>query len=838
MGSASFLKNLLTRFGVEFGLMGLIGLGLLTFQHPELLKLSQYSERPLSELTEVLRTTEQILVRAEAAQDRFLVSRQPTDLQSYNSEITALNGQLARMSQLVRNKPREHAMAVKLGHLIRAHIETANTQVMNPQRRPAQTEESLDKTRYQIRHQLVEMQAASAPAIKFKPTKEGQNFLLGLCAAMALIVVSRVLQRKEQRETRKAVEALQGKSILLDTILNSMSEALIVVDQNGWFTHYNAAAQRIIGSRIKEIATDSSVEQLGFFNLEAGRPFTRKELPLYRALSGDRVDDQEIFVQNAEHPDGIYISLSSRPLNDIDGGISGALIVFKDISRRKMVEQEWIRAREAALEASQKKSDFLAAMSHEIRTPMNGVIGMTTLLADTHLNPEQTDYVGNIKRSAESLLMLINDLLDHSKIEAGKIRLDPQPLDLQFLVEDVLEMFKPTVAEKNIGLECRFDGRNLWHYRADAGRLRQILVNLMGNAVKFTEKGFVRLEVSSRGDSDGKTALLFEIKDTGQGLQEHEKRSLFQKYFQAKAGMKFGGTGLGLSICKQLVDLMGGEIGVESVPGVGSNFWFMVNLEECAGEVQPQSSEIRFAKIFSGHVLVAEDQIVNQRVAESYLTKLGLKVEIAGNGQIALEKARSKSYDLIFMDCQMPVLNGYEATKQLRLLENTLGRKTPVVALTAEGTSGERKSCYEAGMDDFLTKPLELHKLIATLHRWLKPSEKNLDLKALESLKDLISNDRSLTEVLIEDLEQTGPVLLHEIREGIEARNLEKISEAAHALKSSAATLGAKQVSELCQKLEDLQDFTEAEFLLKQTERKFFESLSELKTYSSRVRAA
>ncbi|WP_374031353.1 response regulator [Bdellovibrio bacteriovorus] len=237
-------------------------------------------------------------------------------------------------------------------------------------------------------------------------------------------------------------------------------------------------------------------------------------------------------------------------------------------------------------------------------------------------------------------------------------------------------------------------------------------------------------------------------------------------------------------------------------------------------------------------MLVAEDQIVNQRVAESYLTKLGLKVEIAGNGQIALEKARSKSYDLIFMDCQMPVLNGYEATKQLRLLENTLGRKTPVVALTAEGTSGERKSCYEAGMDDFLTKPLELHKLIETLHRWLKPSEKNLDLKALESLKDLISNDRSLTEVLIEDLEQTGPVLLHEIREGIEARNLEKISDAAHALKSSAATLGAKQVSELCQKLEDLQDFTEAEFLLKQTERKFFESLSELKTYSSRVRAA
>lgn len=837
MGSASFLKILLTRFGVELGLIILMGLGFLTFQRPELLQLSQYSEKSSSELYEVLRHTEQTLARAETAQDRFLVSRQTSDLQSYNGEITAMNGHLAQLSQLMRHKPQEYSQAVKLGHLIRNHIEATNAQVTNPQRRPAQAVESLKMTRNQINHQLIEMQAAASPKIKFKPTKDGQNFILGLCAAVVLIVLSRLLQRKERKQNQNAVEALQGKSILLDTILNSMSEALIVVDQNGWFTHYNAAAQRIIGSKIKEISTDSSVEQLGFYNQE-GHLLTKKELPLCRALSGDRVDDLELYVQNDEHPEGMYVSLSSRPLNDIEGGISGALIVFKDISRRKMVEQEWIRAREAALEASQKKSDFLAAMSHEIRTPMNGVIGMTTLLADTRLETEQQDYVGNIKRSAESLLMLINDLLDHSKIEAGKIRLDPQPLDLQFLVEDVLEMFKPTVAEKNIELDCRFDGKNLWHYRGDAGRLRQILVNLLGNAVKFTEKGLVRLEISSRGDRDGKTALLFEVKDTGQGLQEHEKRSLFQKYFQAKAGMKFGGTGLGLSICKQLVDLMGGEIGVESVPGVGSNFWFLVNLEECSGEVVPQNSETKFAKIFTGRVLVAEDQIVNQRVAENYLSKLGLTVDIAINGQVALEKAQANAYDLIFMDCQMPVLNGYEATRQLRVLENSLGRKTPVVALTAEGTSGEKKSCFESGMDDFLTKPLELHKLIETLHRWIKPSEKNLDLKALESLKDLISQDRSLTEVLIEDLEQSGPALLHQMREGIDGKNLEMISEAAHALKSSAATLGASNVAELCQKLESLQGLDEAEFLLKQTERKFFESLSELKAYSVRIKAA
>lgn len=837
MGSASLLRTLLARFGVELGLLGLLALGYLTFQRPELLQLTQYSERPTTELSEVLNNVEKVLSRADHFQNAFLKSRNPVDLKEYNQSISSLNGQLARLSRATRQDSAVQAEAVKLGHMIRRHIETANNQLMSPGRSPARAEESLELTQYQIQHQLIEMKAASAP-LQFKPTPQGLKFLWGLGAAIFLILISRLLQRKESRQQVQHIQGLEGKSILLDTILNSMSEALIVVDQNGWFTHYNAAAQRIIGSKIKETATESSVEALGFYNPEQGRTYTRKELPLYRALSGDRVDDLEIFVQNQEHPEGIYISLSSRPLNDIDGGISGALIVFKDVSRRKLVEQEWIRAREAAVEASQKKSDFLAAMSHEIRTPMNGVIGMTTLLRDTRLDPEQQDYVGNIKRSAESLLMLINDLLDHSKIEAGKIRLDPQPLDLQFLVEDVLEMFKPTTAEKNIGLECRFDGKMAWHYKADAGRLRQILVNLLGNAVKFTEKGFVRIEVSSRGDRDGKTALLFEIKDTGQGLQEHEKKSLFQKYFQAGAGMKFGGTGLGLSICRQLVDLMGGNIGVESVPGVGSNFWFQVDLPLCEGEELPRSSDIRFAKIFSGHVLVAEDQVVNQRVAESYLRKLGLTVDIANNGEVALQKLQERDYDLVFMDCQMPVLNGYQATQQLRLQENTKARKTPVIALTAEGTSGERKSCFEAGMDDFLTKPLELHRLIEVLHRWMKPAEKTLDLKALQNIKDLMSQDRSLTEVLIEDLEQSGPALLHEIREGINELNRDRVSEAAHALKSSAATLGAKNVSELCQKLEDNQDFHEAEFLLKQVERKFFESLSELKLYSAKMKAA
>lgn len=835
MGSASLIKSLLTRFGVELGLLGLLILAVYTFQHPDYLHVSHFYERSSSELGQNLRMLDAALVRAESSHRTFLFSRQNSDIQIYNSALSEINGHLAQLSKLTRSEPGRHLQAVELGHRIRQHVEAANLQITSGGRVPASSQKDLELTRAQIRHQLIEMQAAEP--VRFKPDTRARFLLWGLTVSVLLILAGRLLQYRERREFLGKIVQLDGKTILLDTILNSMSEGLVVIDKRGWFTHYNAAAQRIIGTRIKEVSSEDSVERLGFYIAGQAEPLDKSSLPLLRALHGDRVDDLEIHVLNETHPEGIYITLSSRPLNDIDGDISGALIVFKDISRRKMVEQEWIRAREAALEASQKKSDFLAAMSHEIRTPMNGVIGMTTLLGDTHLNPEQKDYVGNIKRSAESLLMLINDLLDHSKIEAGKIHLDPQPVDLQFLAEDVLDMFRPVVAEKNIGLDCRFDGKMQWHYRADAGRLRQILVNLVGNAVKFTEKGFVRLEVSSRGDIGGRTILLFEIKDSGAGLQEHEKRSLFQKYFQAKAGMKFGGTGLGLSICKQLVDLMGGSLGVESVPGVGSNFWFQVELPMCEAHDVPRLMEAKFEKIFEGHVLVAEDQPVNQRVVESYLKKLGLTVDIVSNGAQALERMRRGHYDLIFMDCQMPVMNGYEAAREIRLLENTSGRRTPIVALTAEGTSGERKTCLAVGMDDFLTKPLELHKLMEVLRRWIRPVSEGLDATALEQLRDLTSSDRRLTDVLIEELEQSGPGLLHEMREGLAQADLDRVAEAAHALKSSCAALGAVQAAELCQKMENLKEMAEGELLLKKTERAFFESLGALKRYTARTAA-
>jgi CheY-like chemotaxis protein len=253
-------------------------------------------------------------------------------------------------------------------------------------------------------------------------------------------------------------------------------------------------------------------------------------------------------------------------------------------------------------------------------------------------------------------------------------------------------------------------------------------------------------------------------------MSEEESQLLFQKYFQTKSGMKFGGTGLGLSICRQLIELMEGQIGLHSKLGLGSTFWFTLELPETSLDQISTQNESHFAAIFKGSVLLAEDQLVNQRVAVTYLQKLGLEVDVANNGQIAVEKALQKSYDLIFMDCQMPVMTGYDATKKIRGMQP--GEKTPIIALTAEGASGERNICFSVGMDDFLTKPLELDRLIEVLHRWLKSSPKVLDESALKKLRYFLVNKISLTYALNVDFLTTAPCLVANITSSYLEKNL------------------------------------------------------------------
>jgi PAS domain S-box-containing protein len=836
MDKSSLFHFLLRQFGTQFGVLLLIASSVYYFQ-------GNTSKEDLYSLA-MLMQTRQTVELATVLSQQYLSSGKVKDLDEYNKSIVQMGRAVSEFADALKKFPEHEKKFSEIQKKTRVYFLAVNEKLEKRQRsnnhgdREVAATGDLNDVFGLIDGMIQDIRDNTLQSF----TVAGKTYplvlwyyVIGLAVAVYSILMSYRLQVALQEEQKKDISDLKIQSILLDGVLNSISEALVVIDGQGRFTRYNSAAQRIIGSKTKSISSDQDAHNFGFFDVNTMQQLPLNNLPFARALRGEQVEDLEILVHNEANPQGIYISISSRYLRDIDGSIHGALAVFRDISRRKATEQEWLRARESALETARKKSDFLAAMSHEIRTPMNGVIGMSTLLAETTMTEEQKDYVGTIKRSAEALLHLINDILDHSKIEAGKIQINPRPFDLRQMCTDIVELFHPAVREKNIGLEISYLGREEWAFVSDPERLRQVLVNLIGNAVKFTEKGYVRVVVECQKSFAGKASLKFSVTDTGAGLSDDESQLLFQKYVQTKSGMKFGGTGLGLSICRQLVELMGGQIGISSKLGLGSTFWFTLDLPETTVQQIPSKVESTFAAIFKGRVLLAEDQPVNQRVAVTYLQKLGLEVDVANNGQIAVQKALAKSYDLIFMDCQMPVMTGYDATRTIRAQQQ--GERTPIVALTAEGTSGERSTCLEVGMDDFLTKPLELERLIETLHRWLKTDAPVLDLKALEKLKTYVVNNKSLTDALIEDFENTAPGLVTAMRTALEASNLEEVQSAAHALKSTSATLGATALSSLSERIEDAPDLDEAKVLFAGVDEQLKKSLLELRKYSTRAAA-
>jgi PAS domain S-box-containing protein len=831
MKSVSLFKTLVSRFGVELCLLVLVVVGYSMFQEHHSL---QKALLPTESVTS-LQNIAGILNDVDRAKKDYFHDSTPEKLAAFNFQVNKINDELAKLYKSVNGRYELQMEVYQLNQNLHKQFETATMEIKqnHTARKPSNVE---DFNQQKVLEMLQSHRKAQQDFVQIGDYSFLRSELLFAIMGLfgLVIMLSRYWQYNDLREQREIATGLQTRSLLLDTILGSMSEGMIVVNSHGHFTQYNAAAQRIVGTKVKEVGTETGARELGFHD-ENQKQYSAKDLPFHRALYGVEVDDLEIFVQNATHPEGTFITLSSRSIKDIDGGISGALVVFRDISRRKQVELEYAKARELAVEASLKKSDFLAAMSHEIRTPMNGVIGMSTLLADTPLQPEQKEYVGTIKRSAESLLMLINDILDYSKIEAGKISLDPQPFDLNFLVRDVVEMFRPAVNEKNIEMELNISQRAHLYFRGDQGRIRQILVNLMGNAVKFTSSGTVGLDVSILDSATGPSLLKFQVRDTGLGLREDERKALFQKYFQATAGKKFGGTGLGLSICKQLVDLMHGQMGVESTFGLGSTFWFTLQLPVCSSEEVPKAStDNNFTALFKGHILVAEDQVVNQRVAQNYLQKMGLQVDIAQNGRIAVEMARTGKYDLIFMDCQMPVLNGFDATKRIREEERkqNSGRHIPIVALTAEGTTADKAPYTSAGMDDYLSKPIELPRLVEALQKYVKIGEAAvIDMAALEKLQKYASKDNNLVAALIEEFEKSAPELILAMR-------TPDFSEAAHALKSTAATLGAKTLADLCQKLEDETKPEHINKWVAQIETEYVRSLQDLKNYIGEKAAA
>ncbi|WP_246693766.1 PAS domain S-box protein [Methylobacterium sp. WL18] len=629
----------------------------------------------------------------------------------------------------------------------------------------------------------------------------------------------RALTEAQLSEARARADSSTATSA---AILAQLAEGVIVTDAAGKITLVNKAASEIHGVARLDVEPDAYSDTYRLFT-EDGQPYPPLDLPLARAvMHGQTVRDARWRVQRLDGTEVLAIG-NAHPLLGLDGTRIGAVLTVRDDTARAAAEaalldlnatlaqrvaertHEADTARELAEAASQAKSEFLASMSHEIRTPLNGVIGYADLLCEeSGLDPNTRQHAERIRTAGAALLTVVNDVLDFSKLEAGQVEIVQQPFAPAALIDNTVSIVRRSAETKGLTLGVSFDPATPGWLLGDQDRLRQVLLNLLNNAVKFTARGRIDLRVAVAAVADEAIHLRCSVRDTGIGIPADKHDRLFQRFSQVDGsiGRDYGGSGLGLAISKALVERMGGAIGVESEVNRGSTFWFALDLPVVAEPaVAAEPSSIGGTRT-GRRVLLAEDVQLNQDLARAILERAGHSVDVVSDGAAAVAAVQANAYDLVLMDVQMVGMDGLSATRQIRALSGALS-EIPIVALTANVLPHQVAEFRATGMDDHVGKPFRRDALLAVVDRWTAGSSAGgethatVDLAVFEDLKEMVGHER-----MVGLLAMLADELTHRFGPSSHARDREQIAGDAHAMVSAASMVGFVSLADLCREVE------------------------------------